>query len=217
MQKKSYLIFLILTAMILIQNTISQCNEGCIKCGTNSTGATACEICDLFSSFYMDENNACVRREIENCLIPSSNQSEYFCSQCKQGYILDPAMTKCVEVPSSKAVSNCRQYTLVGTCKQCFEHYYLEGNTCNRASVIIENCRTYFGDDLCEECKDNFHFDVATNQCVSFEPLENCSTHTFLTCSSCQPGFYNNKKCFLFDGSRSRICPKNCHSYLGRS
>ena len=141
--------FLMLSVILMIQNTNSQCNEGCIKCGTDSTGATACEVCDLFSSFYMDETNACVRREIENCLIPSSNQREYLCAQCIQGYILDPAATKCVEVPSTNVVSNCRQYTLSGTCKQCYQHYYLDGNTCEKASVEIKNCASYFGDDLC--------------------------------------------------------------------
>jgi hypothetical protein len=140
----------------------------------------------------MDNTNNCVRREIENCLIPSANQNEYFCAQCKQGYILDPANAKCVEVPSNKVVSNCRQYTLVGTCKHCFQNYYLEGNTCNRVGVIIENCRTYFGDDLCEECFDNYYFDVSTNKCVSFEPIENCDLHTFNVCEECQPGFYPN-------------------------
>ena len=192
MLKKSSLMFLMLSVILMIQNTNSQCNEGCIKCGTDSTGATACEVCDLFSSFYMDETNACVRREIENCLIPSSNQREYLCAQCIQGYILDPAATKCVEVPSTNVVSNCRQYTLSGTCKQCYQHYYLDGNTCEKASVEIENCASYFGDDLCEECVNDYYFDVDTNKCVSFEPIENCGKHSFLTCHSCLSGFYKN-------------------------
>lgn len=191
-RKPSFKMLLMLSGLLCLGWVSSQCTEGCVKCGTDSSGAVACQICDLFSSFYMDSDNKCVRRVIENCLIPSSDQNEYLCAQCKMGYLLDAQQVKCVEVPSSQKIDNCRQYTLVGTCKHCYQHYYLEGNECKKVGVIIENCRTYFGNDLCEECVDNYYFDVKTNQCISFDPIDNCASHTFKKCRSCQDGFYPN-------------------------
>ena len=192
MKSKVKFVLLMLGWLTLAHSMNGQCSEGCIKCGKDSSGADECKICDLFSSFYMDSTKACVRREIENCLIPSSDQNEYFCAQCKMGFILDPEAAKCVEVPANKNVKNCRQYTLVGTCKHCFQFYHLEGNKCEPAGVIIENCRTYFGDDLCEECMDDYYFDVESNKCVSFKPLDNCHSHTFKTCNACRRGFHKN-------------------------
>ena len=192
MLKKSSLIFFISLLVLLPSPIRPECAEGCIKCGTTSSGSVGCLICDLFSSFYMNTNGECIRREIDNCLIPSADQNEYYCAQCKMGYILDPENAKCVEVPSNKVVSNCRQYTLVGTCKHCYQHYFLEENECNQASVIIENCRTYFGDDLCEECIDNYFFDLESNKCMPFEPIENCQSHSFKKCKSCISGFHKN-------------------------
>ena len=187
----------LLITMILLWSMMgsiqSQCTEGCLKCQRKEDGSAFCEVCDVYSSFYKTEAGICKRKEIENCLIPSVDQKKYLCAQCKQLHVLDSQQQKCVEVPTAAQIQNCRQYTLVGTCNQCYEHYYLKDNTCNRASVIIENCFSYFNDDLCLHCKNDFYFDVSSSKCVPFEAIENCSVHSRGECKECQAGYYLNK------------------------
>ena len=173
------------------------CEEGCIRCGPEVDNTPICELCDLYSSFYLSKENKCVQRKIEDCLIPSADQNEYLCAQCKQGKMLDAAAFKCVDVPENKTMTNCRQYSLTGSCIQCFRNYYLKDGKCTPVKVIIENCQVYFNDDLCMQCEDNYFFDVPSAACVKFEAKENCGKHSFGQCNKCQFGFYLSKNPIL--------------------
>ena len=169
------------------------CEEGCIRCGPEVDNTPICELCDLYSSFYLSKENKCVQRKIQDCLIPSADQNQYLCAQCKQGKMLDATAFKCVDVPANKTMSNCRQYSLTGNCSECFRNYYLKEGKCTPVKVIIENCQVYFNDDLCLQCEDNYYFDVPSATCVKFEAKENCGKHSFGQCIKCQFGFYMSK------------------------
>ena len=193
MKQPSGLILPKLALLLLLATLTLSCEEGCIRCASNASGSFACEICDLYSSFYKNKDGVCEQRKIADCLIPSSDQNQYLCAQCKQGMILDTAALKCVAIPDTKVIPNCRQYSLVGTCSQCYQHYYLKDAVCTRAKVIIEQCRIYFNDDLCLQCDDNYNFDVKAGECIKFEPKENCGKHSFGSCAMCNYGFFLNQ------------------------
>lgn len=196
MRKTQSIIWKLLFVALLAAVTLT-CEEGCIRCGLQPDNTQACEICDLYSSFYLNGENKCVQRKIENCLIPSADQNDYLCAQCKQGMMLDPTAFKCVEVPEKSQVANCRQYSLNGNCIQCYRNYYLKEGSCIAAKVLIDHCRVYFNDDLCRQCENDYYFDVEKNACVKFETIENCGKHTFGECLQCTNGFYLNSNAAL--------------------
>lgn len=188
-----------LFVLSLLLNLSSACSEGCIKCELTPEGVTSCKICDFYNSYYFDSvSSQCTKREIENCLIPSVNQNEALCSQCKQGFLLDNTLKKCVEVPSNLVVENCRSYSLVGNCSACYRDHYLKDGQCNKAEVLIENCHTYFTDDLCSQCEKGYYYDIETSSCISFEAVENCSTHSHGQCRACDDGLILNQNSIFF-------------------
>ena len=178
-----------------------ECIEGCLKCSQDNLNNYFCEICDLYNSYYMTKSGNCIYRAIENCYINSIDQSAYLCAQCSAGYMLDTVQAKCVLVTNGLKVSDCRQYTEMGTCNECYQHYYLENGNCVRSSVKIDKCNVYFSDDLCAHCEDDYLFNEETKMCEAFSPIKKCEMHTHGECVTCSSGYFKSGNPILYKTS----------------
>ncbi len=55
--------------IIININLISNCSDFCLICGDNNN----CELCDLWNTYYLNEEKHCVKSVLENCPVINSN------------------------------------------------------------------------------------------------------------------------------------------------
>lgn len=160
-----------------------------------------CRQCE--DGFYTTEKGDCTPFNLTaNCLTYSRTR----CTQCSQGFRLDPqkyfrnlgsplALLEFLRRTSSdpwqslfgpsdvclnSTVPNCLDYNSTAYCTRCQTGFYLDGNsTCQPTPFrAISGCLRYLSPGICQVCKTGF-FRRSPAECAAIVPIPNCA-------------FYNN-------------------------
>ena len=189
---------LLLVLSILTNGITSKCGEGCLSCREDEdTGATLCAVCDLYNSYVKTNNAACEKIDIENCQIPSLNRLTNICLLCEPNYILDTVQEKCVSVPLSHTIKDCKRYSQGRACMECTTGHYIFAGKCVKSETEVENCETYSQDGICENCMEEFFLDKDDNLCKEYPKIKNCSKYKTIGCEECLPGYSKNLNVYL--------------------
>lgn len=122
---KIYKLIFFLAYLMLTQKTSSTCVEGCLACQSDSDDNPICQICDSKNFYRLLLNGSCIKWNVENCLIPSTNLEKLACNLCMPGYFLDNQSNRCSLVPQRFLVPNCKHYHWEYSCLECIENFYL--------------------------------------------------------------------------------------------
>lgn len=183
-------LFLLTILAIFCQGYFSEaCSMGCLACGTNE-----CDICDAENFYMKSVNGSCVKKEIDNCLIPSTDRDDMICHQCVSGYALNQNGKNCQEVPSKFIVPNCVNYHWDFSCLVCETKFYLNNERkCEESPNEIENCQIYKDAKICEMCNVGYFFNIGSNLCEQINEISQCKVYSSIECQKCSNGYFQPK------------------------
>ena len=201
-----------------------QCPDDCKTCEFEDD-SSVCTSC--FEGFYLANGKckACYY-ECATCFDNSRycysckegyykyTQNEYYYGFCQECYLGTPNCTKCT--------SDFPEGTVVFTCLECENGFFLKDNTCQKCH---SSCKTCDGttEQNCLTCNDEFFF--VDGKCLSCsDSCLTCSTSP-TTCASCRSHQYlENGKCFdcsnscaeCKDANTCTKCPENKFLHEGK-
>ena len=183
--KKSQLNLLltILISITLISQTNSICSKGCLSCSEKSS--STCTLCDFTNSYILNNDDQCIYKKILNCQLVDFHPKSSKCLVCSDHYYYDEELKKCVKVPISYLISNCKKYDSSVTCTSCEQKYVLENYTCSYlGDSFVQDCQRY-EDKKCIECQRGYQL----NESGTCENLQNsisgCNEYSNLECKEC--------------------------------
>ena len=183
--------FLALLAISLLHCVSSQCTDGCLKCDKIDEKTSVCEVCDTQAFYVPFGTGLCIKLEVENCEIPTTDRSVTKCLRCNAGYIMDSITNKCKEVVNK--IDKCERYDPQAQCFLCEVNYYILESACTVVDPPIGNCRNYGIDPLtCNECMNGYYLDFSDNSCKELTVINNCLAYTRTKCLDCKPGYIVN-------------------------
>lgn len=185
---KFFIKILLFTILLKIYSS-NNCKEGCLKCSLGKDNKHACEICNIFLNFAMNDEGDCVERIIPNCLVPSVDKFPSLCFQCIKGHKLDYVAQKCVPLTQQEVIGNCSLYTFNGECKACSEDFYISENQCKRTEKVVPHCAHYSREGYCIICSTGYYLEPISEICMEFTSINNCQIHTHTKCKICNPGY----------------------------
>lgn len=178
---------------VLSSSVTSACSKGCLSCDKDKN---KCTVCDPLLKYQLDEEGSCVLVTLDKCKVSDPLVGEPKCLQCDSGMLFDFEQKKCVEVPSNKEISDCKDYNQAAECVNCEQDFYISNGDCLPAAIEVEGCLVFTEANFCAVCKKNMRFDENTGKCVDFTTVSNCGSHSFATCDECLKGYYQESNFF---------------------
>ncbi|KRX09031.1 Insulin-like growth factor binding protein, N-terminal [Pseudocohnilembus persalinus] len=167
---------------------------------------------------YYDQNKACHKCSIDNCVKCNNDGS---CQECNQEYFLN-IQNKCQQC----TIEGCIKCQSQQWCEECDQNYIRnsEGN-CQTIDLYLlenernQNCIQLKKNDsaICEKCKKGFYLDLIENQCYSCsDKIDNCQqclqNPPYFKCQQCYNGYFlaqNLNQCQPCDVENCKTCENN--------